>query len=166
MKVRRALTQDVAYMAWIEEQVWRSHADHSEVPMQADAIAERMYLRCNDLAAHDFFFLVENDDGEVIGFAAAGLPDLRSFAEYRGELDRLYILPAYQRQGLGRMLVQTVIEEFFNRGVTSFYTWVCLNGAGPQFFDELGGVRLGERTQTIGNSRLPEIAYGLSFSFC
>jgi ribosomal protein S18 acetylase RimI-like enzyme len=48
---------------------------------------------------------------------------LRAGPGGRGELKRLYVRPAFRRRGIGRVLVDTMIEAARGRG----YTSLCLD---------------------------------------
>jgi putative acetyltransferase len=58
-----------------------------------------------------------------VGPEAAGCVGLRPGPGRSGELKRLFVRPAYRRMGIGRVLVETVVETARGRG----YTSLCLD---------------------------------------
>ena len=50
-----------------------------------------------------FCYVVEGDDGKLVGFAK-GAPHDGGSPEYEGELSQIYVLQRVQRQGLGQRL--------------------------------------------------------------
>ncbi len=67
--------------------------------------------------------VVETPAGSVVGFAHGG-PERRGAEDYRGDLYALYLLAAYQRQGLGRQLTGAVVKRLLLHGVSSLLVWV------------------------------------------
>lgn len=72
------------------------------------------------------FFLIAKADREVVGTISYG-PCGKEIAECTrhalddvGELGSLYVLPAYQGQGIGAALIQALAEELKGRGIERF----------------------------------------------
>lgn len=66
-----------------------------------------------------FCLVIENNNGDLIGFAK-GMP--RSHPDHpdiSGELNKIYLLRQYQRLGLGTRLVGYVAREFMKRNIHS-----------------------------------------------
>ena len=67
----------------------------------------RGVARCCSMA--DFPYLVAERDGEVLGYAYAG--PYRPRPAYRSTVeDSIYVAPATQRSGIGRLLLERLIE--------------------------------------------------------
>ncbi len=65
-----------------------------------------------------FCFMIENQHGELVGSAKGtryAHPDQPS---YSGELSKIYLLPEYQRLGLGRRLVGHLARRFLAQGIS------------------------------------------------
>lgn len=58
------------------------------------------------------FAMVAEYDGEIVGY------QISTATAMGGHLARLAVLPAFQRQGVGYLLLQDVLERFKNRGTT------------------------------------------------
>lgn len=63
-------------------------------------------------------FVIQRPDGELVGFAQANRSD---HPEFGGELNKIYVLPEYQRLGLGRRLLGHVARRFLSQGITSMW---------------------------------------------
>ena len=89
-----------------------------------------------------FCFVIENENGELIGFAR-GVPYYHSDnADYSGELNKIYLLRQYQKKGLGRQLVCRVAEEFLNRGITSMLLFGDAANPSNHAYESWGGEKL------------------------
>src|SRR5262245_15592508 len=64
-----------------------------------------------------FCFVVEDDKGELVGFAK-GTPHDGGVPGFVGELNKIYVLRRFHRQGIGRMLLYNVARRFIETGVT------------------------------------------------
>jgi putative acetyltransferase len=68
----------------------------------------------NHYGAPDGCFIVARRDGAVIGCGA-----LRWFSDSACELKRLYVIPVYRGEGIGRMIVAALIERARGLGYRS-----------------------------------------------
>lgn len=97
--------------------------------------------------------------GQIVGFAVGG-PTRSQLLGFRGELYAIYILREFQRRGIGRSLVQAVIESLVQEGMTSMHVWVLAANPACKFYEALGGRRLRSQQIQIGTQSLEEVAYG------
>src|SRR5262249_44169796 len=67
-------------------------------------------------------------DGEVTGFV--------------GELNKLYVLRCFHRQGVGRLLLCNVARRFLERGITSMLLFGEATNWSNGFYEAFGAVRL------------------------
>ena len=65
-----------------------------------------------------FGIVIENEDGELVGFSKGRAHD-GGVPGFQGELNKIYLLRRYHRQGLGRHLLCEVARRFLDRGMTS-----------------------------------------------
>jgi ribosomal protein S18 acetylase RimI-like enzyme len=86
-------------------------------------------------------------DGQVVGFTCCG-PDRENPGA--GEIYAIYVLEAFQKQKIGRRLMQLCLEEL--RGCQRVYVWVLADNAKAIcFYEQLGFRRDGEeKTLTLG----------------
>lgn len=88
-----------------------------------------------------FGFVIEAEDGELIGFAK-GTPHNDGIPGFEGELNKIYLLRRYHRQGLGRALLCAVANRFLSRGVSSMLLFGDANSPSNGFYETMGGERL------------------------
>ena len=108
--------------------------------------------------AGEFLVVAETADGLVIGYAMGG--SSTDNPVYRGELKALYVLPAYHRRGIGRLLVKHVASRLAEQGVQSLFVRVMKDNPNRPFYERMGGQYLSERPYDWDSYILPEYVYG------
>src|SRR5262245_31227419 len=88
-----------------------------------------------------FGFVVENDTGELVGFAKGTLHD-GGVPGFVGELNKIYVLRGFHRQGLGRLLLCNVARRFLERGITSMLLFGEATNPSNGFYEAFGAERL------------------------
>jgi GNAT superfamily N-acetyltransferase len=114
----------------------------------------------SDTSSPSFTYVAESQAG-VIGFSTAG-PERGGDATYKGELWGIYVLEAWQRQGIGRRLTLAVAGELRRRGCNSMLVWVLKDNPCRAFYERLGGALVGKKEIEIGGKKLIEVSYGWS----
>jgi ribosomal protein S18 acetylase RimI-like enzyme len=90
-------------------------------------------------------FLVEDDAGELVGFAK-GTPHDGGVPGFAGELNKIYVLRRFHRQGAGRLLLCNVARRFLQRGVTSMLLFGEATNPSNGFYEAFGAERLHDET--------------------
>jgi ribosomal protein S18 acetylase RimI-like enzyme len=90
------------------------------------------------LPGGDFIIIAQDNMGRVAGYTWGG-PYL-SDANYRGEVRQLAVHPDFQRQGLGRRLVQMVAARLSRRDCYSLRVDVLEVNPNRAFYERLGAV--------------------------
>ena len=88
-----------------------------------------------------FCYVAEARDGQLIGFAKGELHD-GSVPLFEGELDKIYVLRAWHRFGIGRALVEQVARRFLEQGVRSMLLFGDARNPSNGFYERLGAARL------------------------
>jgi ribosomal protein S18 acetylase RimI-like enzyme len=88
-----------------------------------------------------FCFVVEDDQAELVGFAKGTLHD-GSVPGYAGELNKIYVLRRFHRQGIGRLLLCNVARRFVERGVTSMLLFGEAANPSNGFYEAFGAERI------------------------
>lgn len=134
MQIRKATNTDIPGIQQVAEIGW--HAAYKGI-LRTETIENvlgEFYSEeslVHSLERHATVFLVAEADEQVVGFIQA-LPRPGS-NDY--ELTRLYILPDYQRQGVGRGLLQSVEQQLSGQKI-----WVLVerdNHAAIAFFQAM-----------------------------
>ena len=99
-------------------------------------------------------------DTQIAGWAWGG-PNRDAYPDYAAELYTLYIMPGYQRQGIGFQLTLATGRWLVREGLTSMIVWVLReNHSARQFYEAIGGRYCQERQIDIAGVSLPEVSYG------
>jgi GNAT superfamily N-acetyltransferase len=85
--------------------------------------------------------VIENNHDELIGFAK-GTPHDGGVPGFEGELNKIYLLRRYHRQGLGRELLCRVAGRFLSRGVSSMLLFGDAGNPSNKFYESMGAERL------------------------
>ena len=162
--IRSAEIEDAAGIARVRAESWRS-AYRGIVPDEfLDAIdvnewSERQRRNMEDVPDNLVSFVAETE-GLVVGWAVGG-PNREINLDYAGELYAIYLLPDYQRRGIGQQLTEATARWLIGEGLSSMILWVLReNYPARSFYEALGGYLCGERQTQITGTWLPEVAYG------
>ena len=164
MRFRAATADDVAAMAKVRIDTWRSayagivpsaHLESLSYDRTAEGWRRGIFASGSpDLAA----FVAEEADGQVAGIAICG-PEEGLEGKGAGQVYVLYVLPRFQRRGVGRSLMERCGRHLVTRGYHSLVVWVLKENPHRKFYEGLGGVLAGEKLVEIGGASLPEVAY-------
>ena len=89
-----------------------------------------------------FCFVVEDQNGRLVGFAKGCRHTSDDFPGYEGEVSKIYVLRDYQRLGLGKKLVGYVTRRFLSQGVKSMVLFGVPQNSSSKFHELLGGQKL------------------------
>jgi ribosomal protein S18 acetylase RimI-like enzyme len=161
--IRPAVPADLPGMARVRVETWRSAytgivpADHLErlsVERTVERWRQRLFINPRPGSA----VFVAEVNGEVVGIAICAADDEGEAAD-EGRVYVLYVLPDYQRRGIGRGLMRVCADHLLAQGMRSLSVWVLKQNLYRRFYESLGGVLAGEKQVEIGDMMLPEVAY-------
>ncbi len=89
-----------------------------------------------------FCFVIENENHELIGFAKGVPYNHNDLSDFSGELNKIYLLRKYQRQGLGRRLIGYVARRFLSQGISSMLLFGDAKNPSNGFYEALGAEKL------------------------
>ncbi len=92
------------------------------------------------------FLLVENDSDEALGFAA-----YRPLSDTQWKLEKLYVRVETHGKGLGKMLVENVLQRIRQNGPTHLELQVNRTNPAVGFYRKMGFEVLREANFDIGN---------------
>jgi ribosomal protein S18 acetylase RimI-like enzyme len=105
-------------------------------------------------------YVAEEPGGEIVGVAMGG-PERSDHPLYAGEVYILYLLPQYQRQGLGRALTRAVVTDLLQRGMSSLMIRVLkANAQARKLYEALGGQLVLEEQIEEDGALLDQVGYG------
>ena len=125
--IRDATAADVPALARVHVAAWE--ATYAPLLAKGPGLAVRERQWREAFATDDgswFCLVVERPDGRLVGFAKGRRSDHPDFA---GELNKIYLLRAYQGVGLGRRLLGHVARRFLGQGIESM--WLCGDARNP-----------------------------------
>jgi ribosomal protein S18 acetylase RimI-like enzyme len=140
--IREANAADISALADLHVRTW--NATYPEVEKKPSyEIRERQWRAAFEVTDGSWFcFVVEDETGELVGFAKGTSYHHRDLPEYAGELSKIYLLREYQRLGWGRRLVGHVARRFLSQGVSSMVLFADPQNPSCRFYEALGAERL------------------------
>ncbi|GAC1040884.1 N-acetyltransferase family protein [Rhizobium sp. No.120] len=148
--IRPALAGDVADIARLHRSVW-CDTYRDLAPAEVYRILDEDYRRVRwaDMLAtplRDQRVFLAEQGRRLVGIGSIAASSEPAF-EARGDIKSLYIDPSTKRQGLGRRLMQTMMEEFASMGYSGAALGVVVgNEPAIAFYRALGGQLIGRYT--------------------
>ena len=162
--MRVARPADAGTIAQVHRDSWRTTyagiLPLAVIAREAGRKSEAMWRRRLALqSAGAATWIAERAGHGIVGFASCG--DARAPIEgLDAEIYALYVLQPEQRRGIGRELVRACARHFVRQGQFGFYLWVLKANRARMFYEAMGGVEIGEKTERLGLHSFAEIAYG------
>lgn len=103
-------------------------------------------------------FVIYNEE-HIVGFISGG-PERTKRFNYDSEIYTIYLLPDYQRQGLGARLLRVFGEEMKRQGYQSLLVWILKKNPSSRFYERYQAKPVGEVETSIGEGTYQETAYG------
>lgn len=100
-------------------------------------------------------YVAETKNGKIVGFSSAIIDETNE-----GTVYTLYILSPYQRMGIGKELIKSIIMRLKENDVISLKLWCFEDNPSRKFYDKLGGKILEQRISDVGGKQLNELLYG------
>ncbi|PWU01925.1 MAG: hypothetical protein C5B52_06560 [Bacteroidetes bacterium] len=89
-----------------------------------------------------FCIVIEDNNGNLIGFARGQSYDHTDLPDYNGTLNKIYLLREYHKIGLGKKMLCAVVHEFINRGISSMVLFGDASNPSNKFYEAMGGEKL------------------------
>lgn len=134
---------------------WKSWQETYTGLLDADFLNKRSLEACRSMAKRwpDNTLIAKTDQGSVVGFACHGRNQDDDLTDC-GEVYALYVLKDYQRQGVGRALMEAALKQMpqyqriavwvlrENKQAIDFYTWYGFVRDGAEKEIQLGNTRI------------------------
>lgn len=164
MNIRTANVHDAAAIAKVHVECWLTTYKGivpddflASISYEQREQLWRQVLR--DPTRSRFVYVAEDEGGSIVGFVSGGR-ERRRDTLYTAELDAIYLLAPYQRQGIGRRLAVNLVNGLIQEGMTALLVWVLAGNPARRFYERIGGQLVYEKTAAIGEVSLTEVAYG------
>ena len=141
-QIRDARKDDVPALARLHVQTFNETHRGGRPGGPSFEIREHQWREAFDVEDGSWFcFVVEDNNGQLVGFAK-GTPHDGGVSGFTGELNKIYVLRRFHRQGIGRLLLYHVARHFIERGVTSMLLFGEATNPSNGFYEVFGAERL------------------------
>ena len=161
--VRTARLPDANGIARVHRESWRTtYAGILPLEVIAREAGRKSEPAWRHALAHESganaTFVAELPGEGIVGFSFCG-EARRPIEGLEAEIYALYVLQPWQRRGIGRELVRQSARHFVRNGLFGFYLWVLKANRARLFYEALGGMPCGEKTERLGGHPFAEVAY-------
>lgn len=140
--IRQAVVADITALAFVHATAWAETYPHIQSPPIVETRIQQWKAQFDSEDKSWFCYVIVNSNAELVGFAK-GMPyQHNDLPVFKGELNKMYILKAYHRRGLGTRLLQTVIKHFISVGIHSMVLFGNAQNPCLAFFERSGGEKL------------------------
>lgn len=162
INVRKVRKEDLKSVAEITVNSWQTAYRNIIDDEYLDnlSIEEKYKKRLKDYTKDEF--IVAELNNEIVGFCRYRIgnyyEDINSNIDC--EITALYVKVKYKRNGIGKKLVNYVMNEFKKNGYFQMVIW-CLKDNYParDFYEKIGGTYCGEKELVRGNKVYMEAGY-------
>lgn len=159
MRIRKAKAGDEKGIAQVINLTWKD-AYRGIVPAEflntmTTERHEEMF-RENIRTNSEAIFVLEDGEREIVGMASGAQDRSR---QYDCELVAIYILPAYQKKGLGKELFKEIIAEHRKNKYRSMIIWTLEQNKDRAFYEKLGGQVKARKTIVLDGQEMPLAGY-------
>ena len=160
--IREATVADCPAVAKVHVQSWRdsfagivpqSFLDKMSVEQRAKAFGSRFPDSSYKM------YVAEIPGRGIVGFADFGEPR-EIIAAYEGELYAIYLLPEFQRKGIGERLFNRGVKFLIESGKHSMYLLALEVSPYKSFYEKMGGQVIGKKQIEIEGVMFDELVYG------
>jgi len=162
VRVRRAAFDDAAAIGHVHIESWRAAYRGILAAEYLDGMSDVRHAAMwsdvlNKQAPNRATFVAEADGEGIVGFADCG-PE-RSGIARTGEITAIYVLPAWQRRGLGRGLVASAARHLAAHEFEQLVIWALRDNPWRAFYGAIGGRVASEREIRFAGQPLQEVCY-------
>jgi ribosomal protein S18 acetylase RimI-like enzyme len=138
-EIREARADDVPALAALHVATFKEAHGQRGAPNYE--LREAQWRTAFERGQNWFCYVAEARDGQRVGFAKGQLHD-GGVPRFQGELDKIYVLRAWHRSGIGRALVEQVARRFLAQGVASMLLFGDARNPSNGFYERLEAERL------------------------
>jgi ribosomal protein S18 acetylase RimI-like enzyme len=159
--IRLAGVQDATGIADVAQRTWKDTYTEIILPATQERFLGRWYTPAalgEAMGRGESWFYVAAVGEEAIGFAQFMMREAR-----RGELTRIYVLPEWQRQGVGSHLLKEGLDALSTHGAEEVFVHVEKDNAkGTGFYERRGFHQVRAFSLEFPEQNLEMLEYALS----
>lgn len=161
MKIRKAVPGDAKGVAKVHVDSWKTTYKNI-IPNEylTQMTYESREPKWKDIISKQAVYVAENNDGDIIGFSNGGKERTGNYPTYKGEIYAIYILEAFQRKGLGKLLLEPIIKDLMQEEIFSMTVLVLEENSSRLFYESLGAKKIDTVELDILGKKLNEFVYG------
>ena len=148
--IRMAEPEDINLIGWLAQQIWpfayKDIVSQDQVRYMLNLIYSPESLREQFNQKHQFL-IVELDE-EPVGFASYSRIDNAGLYK----LQKLYVLPSMQGKGLGKAMIDFIVDQLKPQGIRALQLNVNRNNKARLFYEKEGFNIIKEEDIDIGNN--------------
>lgn len=140
MNIRKARKED---MKAVQDLRYKLSKYEKEIGLNI-AVPEWGYTEVGETDYNYFlnkqFIYVAEEDEKIVGFITGEiLPKKEWYTVQLGTINNLYVLEDYRHKGIGKQLMQTMINSFKEKGIETFELYAFSNNVDAlKFYEKLG----------------------------
>ena len=139
IRIREASAADIPALAALHVKTWKDTYAPFLMKGPSYSIRERQWREKFEENDPEWFcFVVERPDGGLVGFAQGNRSD---HPEFKGQLNKIYVLRDYQRLGFGTRLMGHVARRFRRLGINSMWLFGDARNPSSRVWITLGGTK-------------------------
>lgn len=162
VSIREATVADCLAVAKVHVQSWRG----SFAGIVPQSFLDKMSVERRAAAFESGFlddsyrmYVAEVPEKGVVGFADFGEPR-EVIPGYEGELYAIYLLPEFQRKGIGESLFNRGVRFLTGGGKRSMYLLALAASPYQSFYEKMGGHVIGRKQIELEGVMFDEFVYG------
>lgn len=160
MEIRKANLNDALGVAKVQVDSWKTTYKN----IVSDAYLEQMTYenrakKWKDILSGQDVFVAEHK-GEIIGFSNAGEERTGKYPDYTGELYAIYILKEHQEKGIGKLLLNSVVDRLKDKNIYSMTVSVLEENKSRLFYEHIGAKKIDRKRIEVSGKSLYELVYG------
>lgn len=139
IRLREATPADVSAVADLHVRTF----DETHGPGPGLALRQQQWAAAFSRSDESWFCVVlEDPKSNLIGFARGQPYGELEHGEFKGELNKIYLLREHHRRGLGRRLLCASAQRFLDRGIRSMLLFGDARSPSNGFYEAMGGDKL------------------------
>ncbi|HUR64723.1 MAG TPA: GNAT family N-acetyltransferase [Chitinophagaceae bacterium] len=143
--LRDVINSDIAALAQLHATAWRQTYEpifgkNYQYPT-AELRKQQWEQKLTSKSGNWFCIVAELKEG-VIGFASGNDYTSSELPGFQGELNKLYLLKAYQGYSIGKKLFMEACNRFLKNNITTMVTFTEAQNPVGKFFEHLGGEKI------------------------